>query len=159
MAYDLLKGEKVPGDWSMGAPFTTTTEDVDVKLSALLVDTNNLNDDITKRWYPKEKDTPEVKPFVNAWMKWRDETYKFIKSWKSFKIKLAWNYYDNAVERMRELASWRKKWEQLSGKEATGPASVPPGDTGDNGNRLWRWLAIGLGGAAAGLFVLRKLER
>jgi len=163
MAFSILSGEQVSRDWScgIGASITTSTEDVDIKLAALRTDANNLNIDITN-WFAGVKDNPKAKTFVNAWVRWRDESYQFIKSWKEgpfYKIKLAWNYWDNAVERMHELAKWRERWERLSGQQSTAPASqLPPlPSSGGSGGGAWKWAAIlGLGGIGA-LLVAKKV--
>lgn len=159
MAYSLTLKKMVDGDWSMGAGFTTTTDDVEAKLGSLRTDTDNLNVDIST-WFKKSQGRPGVKAFVDAWVRWRDDTYKFIASWKQgFKIKLAWNYYDNAVDRLNELVKWRERWERLSGETSSAPASTVPKPTSapDEVN-YWKWGAmLGLGAVSA-LWVSSKVR-
>ena len=163
MAYDLMKGRQDGKDWSLGASITTTTDDVEDRLRSLTTDTNNLNADVTA-WYKNHAGESGAQKFASAWSEWRDATYKFIKSWKEgpfYKIKLAWNYVDNAEERMRELAEWRRRWEQLSGEKSTAPSTPPPAPpkpkNPDGRGGAWKILAIlGAGGLGA-MLIAKKL--
>lgn len=163
MAYDLMRGCADGRDWSLGASITTSTDDVEDRLSTLTVDTNNLNNDITA-WFTSNSGNDGAVKFWRAWVQWRDATYKFIKSWKEgpfYKIKLAWNYVDNAEERMRQLAEWRRRWEQLSGEKSTAPAAAAPAPPKPKGQEssggAWKMLAVlGAGGIGA-LLLSRKL--
>lgn len=159
MAYDLLSGKQTARDWSCGASFFTSTDDVVAKLDSLTADVNNLNTDVSRWWQGAQK-TPETKDFVNAWSRWRDATYRFIKSWreKSLTIKMAWTYADIADEKMRELAEWRGKYQELSGRAATAPASRPPAapKPGDSSS-AWKWVAAIAAGGAAFALISRKL--
>lgn len=157
MAYDVFSKSHTGRDWSIGAPWNTTNQDVDVKISALLTDTNNLNADIS-RWMASDsaKKNPRSHAFWDAWVRWRDETTKFIQSVKKgWSLKLAWNFYDNAVDRMRELEQWRFHWEELSGERSAGPASKPPAP--ESGGGAWKWVAIAGGGTLVSLLVAKKL--
>lgn len=160
MAYDLLTGKKSPRNWALGAPLTTSTDDVEERLRSLTVDTNNLNQDISF-WFRQHASESQAKRFADAWSRWRDETYAFIRSWKegSFKLKLAWNYVDRAEERMRELTEWRKRWESISHEQATAPASIappPPSKKNESGG-IWKWAAMGLVGAIGGVILFKKI--
>lgn len=168
MAYDLWTKKAVPRNWSIGAKFTTTTEDVELRLKQLTTETNQLNTDITQIWFPKVKQNPQAQAFVNAWVKWRDDTYVFVKSWKTgptFKIQMAWNFMDNIADRQKELGDWRAKWQKLSGLEATAPTGTIPPDAGskppnkDEGINWWKWGAIGGAGGVVALFVTRKFKQ
>jgi hypothetical protein len=149
-------------DWSLGASITTSTDDVEDRLRSLTVDTNNLNADITP-WFRANAQNVQAARFVNAWTEWRNGTYKFIKSWKEggfFKIKLAWNYADNADARIRELSEWRRRWEQLSGEKSTAPASIatpPKKAPGESGGSAWKWAAALAAGGLGAMFVAKKL--
>jgi hypothetical protein len=165
MAHDLIRGTNDGKDWSIGASITTSTDDVDDRLRMLTTDTNNLNEDITGWWKRRQGDGAAGR-FVNQWIEWRNAAYKFVRSWKEgpfYKIKLAWNYADNADARIHELAEWRRRWENLSGERATAPASVPPplpkskGGGGSGGGGPWKWVGLlGLGGIAA-LLAAKKI--
>lgn len=162
MAYDIMRGKQDGKDWSLGASLTTSTDDVNDRLGSLTVDTNNLNADISA-WYRNNAGEVQTARFAKAWSEWRDGTYKFIKSWKEggfFKIKLAWNYLDNADTRIRELAEWRRRWEQLSGEKSTAPSTLPAPpkkQPGEGGGGAWKWLAIlGAGGLGA-MFLSKKI--
>lgn len=162
MAYDLATKKHTARDWSIGAGFTTSTEDVDLRLQQLVTETNTLNDDITQIWFPKNKGNPENHAFVRAWIAWRDDTYRFTRSWKEgafYKIHLAWNYYNNAGDRLRELPQWRSRYQELSGRKATAPTGIIPADAGtnlptaDSGTNWWKWGAVaGTGGLLALIF-------
>jgi hypothetical protein len=158
VACDLLTGKTSPRNWALGASFTTSTDDVEVRLKDLTVDVNNLNNDITQYWFPKHKNEEPARRFVAAWIEWRDKTYEFIRSWKQgfFKVKLAWNYMDDANEKISELAEWRRRWERLSGESSTAPGTTPPEKEKPSGG-WWKWLAIAGAGAAGGLLIARKL--
>jgi len=160
MAYDLMRGCQTRRDWSLGASFTTSTDDAEERLATLTTDVNNLNADITA-WYKNHLGEGTPVKFWRAWIEWRDAAYRFVKSWKegsAFKIKLAWNYVDNANEKMRELAEWRRRWEQISGERSTAPAAPPPPPPPPKeGGGGWKLLAIlGAGGLGA-LLLARKL--
>lgn len=161
MAYSLTLGKMVGGDWSMGAGFTTTTEDVEAKLGALRTDVDNLNVDISE-WFKKAQGRPGVKAFVDAWVRWRDDTYKFIASWKQgfLKIKLAWNYYDNAVDRLNELSKWRERWEKISGETSSAPSSTVPKPASATPEEInfWKWGAVLGIGAVSALYVSSKVR-
>ena len=158
MAYDLIRGRLDDKDWSLGASITTSTDDVDDRLRSLTVDTNNLNADVTA-WYKNHAQNLTTQKFAAAWSQWRDATYKFIRSWKEgafYKIKLAWNFMDDANQRVLELAEWRRRWEQLSGERSTAPATIaPPPPKPDEGGGPWKWLAI-LGAGGIGALILSK---
>jgi hypothetical protein len=167
MAYDLATKKQTARDWSIGAGLTTTTEDVDLRLRQLTTETNGLNVDITQIWYPKAKKDPQTQIFVNAWVRWRDDTYAFVKSWKEgpfYKIHMAWNFLNNATDRLRELADWRAKWQKLSGLEATAPSGTVPPDAGskpptDTNTNWWKWAAIGSAGGLGAILIGRKLKQ
>lgn len=157
MAFDLLTKKQSSRDWSLGASFTTTMSDVEDRLRTLTSDTNNLNADITQHWFPKHKNEETAKRFVAQWIEWRDKTYAFIKSWnEGFRFKLAWNFMDNADQRVAELNEWRARWERLSGETAIAPMTAPKKKDESSGG-WWKWLAVGLGGAVAAVFVTKKL--
>ena len=79
MAFDLITRKRSPRNWALGASFTTSTDDVDQRLKDLTIDVNNLNNDITKSWFPKHKNEDASQRFVAAWIAWRDGTYQFVK--------------------------------------------------------------------------------
>jgi hypothetical protein len=159
VAYDIFRKAQTGANWSLGASFTTSTEDVDDRLSSLTVDVNNLNADITQYWFPKHKDDIQARRFLSAWIAWRDGTYKFIRGWKegTFKIKLAWNYMDDANQKISELAEWRRRWEALSGEKSTAPATLPPPPPKSDGAGIWKWVAALAIGAAGATLVAKKL--
>lgn len=166
MAYDLLKKKIVGRDWSIGAGFTTTTEDVDLRLAQLTTETNDLNIDITENWFPRVKKNQQAQTFVNAWIRWRDDTYRLVRSWKEgafYKIHMAWNYLNNTTDRLRELANWRDRWQKISGMQATAPAGTIPQDAGSNppdpGTNWWKWGAIGGTGGIIAILLGRKIAK
>jgi hypothetical protein len=160
MAYDLLTKKRSSRNWALGASFTTSTDDVELRMKDLIVDVNNLNNDITQSWFPKHRNEDSAQRFVAAWIAWRDQAYAFVKSWKEggfFHVKLAWNYMDDTNQKISELATWRERWERLSGESSTAPSTkAPPKDEPSSGG-LWKWLAIAGVGAAGGLLIAKKL--
>ena len=116
-------------------------------------------DHITKSWFPKHKNEDASQRFVAAWIAWRDGTYQFVKAWKEghfYQVKLAWNYIDAANQKISELATWRERWERISGESSTAPSTkAPPKEESSGG--LWKWLAVAGVGAVGGLLVAKKL--
>jgi hypothetical protein len=116
----------VPINDDFGAPVFTTTGDVTALVDALQTATDNLNADITQRWFPTVSAQPAANDFVNAWIRWRDQTYAFIKGWREGWFNLAWNWYDTAASKLGELTTWRGNYEQVCGCRASGPAPNVP---------------------------------
>jgi hypothetical protein len=159
VAYDLLTKKHTRRNWALGSSFTTSTDDVEQRLRDLTTDVNNLNDDITRYWFPKHQDDEQARRFVAAWTSWRDNTYSFIRGWKEgsrFQIKLAWNYMDQANQKISELADWRARWERMSGERSVAASTQPP-EKESASNGVWKWLAIAGVGAVGGLIVARRL--
>ena len=127
MAYDIMRRRQVEGDWSMGAPFFATSEDALQKWNSLIASVDNLNDDVTKVWFPKVRGNEEAVSFVNAWIRWRDTVYSEYKDNRRRKIipDLAWNVWNRGDARLKELDDWRARWEKLSGRTATAPGIIP----------------------------------
>lgn len=160
MAYDIFRKTQTSKSWALGASWTTSTDDVEDRLRSLTIDVNNLNTDITQFWFPKHKNEPAAQKFVSAWVQWRDGAYKLIKSWRegwALEVKLAWNYMDNANEKLTELAEWRRRWERLSGESATSPSTLPPPKKKEDSSSMWKWIAALAVGAAGATLVAKKL--
>ncbi len=162
MAYDILKGEMVPGDFTMGAPIMTTTEDALQKWNAVRVDTDNLNADITQIWFPKVKAQPAARSFMDAWIRWRDDVYSQYKD--NFRRKLipdlAWGVWNRGDAKLHELAAWRKRFEKISGLETTAPSSSPeaePPKDKPKGGSMWMWISAALVGAVGLTLIQRKV--
>lgn len=117
-------------DRTLGAPLFTSTGDVKALVDQLNASVDNLNIDITQSWFPTVKTVPSANDYVNAWIRWRDQAYAFIKDYRSQTFYLAWNWYDMAAAKLNELAEWRRSYEQVAQRGATGPApKLPAGAT------------------------------
>lgn len=162
MAFDIIRRREVPGNWTMGAPFATTSEDAKQKWNTLLAATNNLNDDITQVWGPGAQSDPAAASFIRQWITFRDTIYSEYKDNARFKIipDLAWNVWNRGDAKLNELAEWRKRFERISGKASTAPgpqAEEKHGAEKPSGIGIWGYVAIGLAGAVALTLVQRKV--
>lgn len=111
-----------------GAPLFTSTGDVRALVDSLQSNTDMLNLDITQTWFPTVSAQPAANEFVNAWIRWRDQTYAWIKEFRGYWTYLAWNQYDIAAAKLNDLVTWRHNYEQVSGRKATGPSpNIPEG--------------------------------
>lgn len=113
---------------ALGAPIFTTTGDVRALIDQLQSGTDVLNHDITQSWFPTVKSDVAANDFVNGWIIWRDATYRYVTEWRGKIFWLAWNWYDSTAAKLQELLNWRKSFEAISGRTATGPAPKPPPD-------------------------------
>lgn len=165
MAFDIFKRREVPGDWTMGASFFTTSEDAEQKWNSLLAATNNLNEDITVVWAPTVKGNLAATSFIRQWITFRDTVYSEYKDNARSKIipDLAWNVWNRGDAKLTELADWRKKFEKLSGMIATAPGPVAEEKHGaekekekSGGIGVWGYVAVGLAGAVALTLVQRR---
>ncbi len=115
-----------PADADIGAPFFTSTGDVDALMDQLQAATDGLNGDVTS-WYKSAPKTAASDNYANAWIKWRDAAYGTIKTWRNGLFHLAWNWYDAAQSKLAQLNDWRTSFQAVSGRAASGPAPrVPP---------------------------------
>ena len=167
MAFDIFRRRQVPGDWSMGAPIMTTSEDAKQKWNSLLAATNNLNDDITRVWGPGAQKDPASASFIRQWITFRDTIYSEYKDNARFKIipDLAWSVWNRGDAKITELAEWRRRFEALSGKPTTAPSpqaeekhtAADKEKEKEKGMSVWGYVAIGLAGAVALTLVQRKV--
>lgn len=111
-----------------GAPLFTSTGDVRALVDSLQNGVDSLNLDITQSWFPTVSGQPAAAEFTNAWIRWRDQAYAWIKEFRGYWTYLAWNQYDIAAAKLNDLLTWRRNYEQVSGRKATGPApNIPEG--------------------------------
>lgn len=162
MAFDIIRRREVPGNWTMGAAFMTTSEDAKQKWNTLLAATTNLNDDITQVWAPSVQGDPAAMSFVRQWITFRDTVYSEYKDNARFKIvpDLAWNVWNRGDAKLNELAEWRKRFEKISGKSSTAPspqAEEKHGTDKPSGFGFWGYVAVGLAGAVALTLVQRRV--
>lgn len=164
MAYDLILRKKNGGgrNWSrsssgMGSDFDSGWDEIGIVSSsvaratadAVRADLDALNLEITA-WYQRvaSQRKPAHGVFVNAWIRFRDETYKMIDDSKRF-----WNpeLASSIVERLNltqaNLRNWRARYEAIAGeKSQTSLTQIAPPPSSDKGSSPWMYVAIGLGG-------------
>jgi hypothetical protein len=146
MAYSLTKDWKLNRDWSCGiGSLTVQSNPVSLRNGI-----DNLNVDITT-WFASAKNNPKAQMFAAAWVKWRGDTYKALQILR--------NDPDVVAKRSNELATWRAKWETMSGRRSTasvsGQTSLVPSSLLSKSS-MWGWLAILGVGALGGLIVSRR---
>jgi hypothetical protein len=158
---------------SVGAPITTTTDDVDVQVNVLSTNLDNLDRAITD-WYTAVRDKKNKKfdQFAAGWDHYRQSARNFIYQWRTQGLaflkakltpgarypgpwlKLAWNYYDNARAHQENVRKWRLAWNKLSGEAEVTPeggGQPPPEPKGAGSVILYGALALG------GVFAASKL--
>lgn len=151
--------ERYGHSMEMGAPIFTTSRDAASAINTLVADVNNLNTHVTAWWQQvKSKATKEQTSFVNSWINWRDAAYSMAKeaaSGTSRILDTAWGIVDRANEKTKELQKWRATFEKVSGEKVSVPQTEykepPKGEPS-----LWLYVSVGLAGAAATLYALRK---
>ena len=130
----------------------------------LLADVENLNDRISQ-WYKTVAALHSVPHgnFVNAWMRFRDVTYKAIED-----SKRTWNpeFASSIVERLNIMQGNLKGWVSQFEKTARVKYGVLSTDLvkppEDKGTSPWVYVVVGLGsvvvvGGVMGYFILPKL--
>lgn len=164
MAYDIIRRRQVDGNWTMGAPIFTTSEDALQKWTSLRAAVDNLNNDITQFWFPKAKNEPGAASFVNQWITWRDNVYSDYKENTRRKIipDLAWNVWNRGDAKLKELEEWRARFEKRSGQATTAPGTTPEETHGpkkpSGGFNPWLLATMALAGAVGLTILQRKID-
>ena len=163
-----------PRHRALGAPITTTTDDVDVMVNVLKNNLDNLDNEITG-WYGSVDHTPDIDKFAAGWDGFRKEVRAFIYQWQTQGtsyikakltpggpdpgpfLKLAWQYYDNAKAYIDQNRQWRDRYTQISGNTPVTPDFQAPSHNPEAGSpeSYLQWAAVGLGLVAL-IMILKK---
>jgi hypothetical protein len=140
----------------MGAPVMTTSQDAEAAINTLNADVDNLNAYVTAWWQATaNKKDPKQANFVNAWMRWRNDTYSMITNSRKFWAvpDMAWSVVDRANQKTRELATWRATFERVSGTKVDVPQTE---EKKDDKSDLWKLGAVAAGGALLAVVLIRR---
>jgi hypothetical protein len=139
----------------MGAPVTTSIDDVDLQVAVLETNLDGLDRAIVD-WYRTVAKTTAIDQFVAGWDGERKAVRAFIHQWRTRGfawirdniipgrpypgpiLKGAWNYYDQARTHQENVRKWRLGWQKVSGQTLTTPegTSEPPPEAGSGANVL-----------------------
>lgn len=163
MAYDVLKREQVPGDWTMGdepdtsVPFITAASDANRIVDKAVREEQQAVEEMSaaqKTGGVSDANWRSFKEYHDGFHKWLASTGK--RPYGSMKLGTH-GIYTTAFEHRKQIKDWRDL------AYAAGATHVGPKARGidqkepDKGTSVWAWVAAALGGAATVMIVQHKL--